>query len=267
MKKQNGLFRAIIESPKGSSQKFDFEPEQGIFLLSKIMPAGLVFPFDFGFLPGTLGEDGNPLDIMVVSESGTFTGCALDCKIIGVLKASQRERNGDEMENDRIIAVPEISDLYKSTKTIAELGKELISEIENFFVGYNRLAGKEFKIKQVAGPAAALKIVKNGKSKSNKKDFLVQIFLPISEKPEFGRTLERLQKTLTKKFGGTSIYPHNPVKGIWKGGGRAEFDQSIIVETMLCCLDLSFWSALKTDLEKALDQKEILVRTLNVSTL
>ena len=267
MKKLNGLFNVIIETPKGSNRKFDFEPGQGIFMLSKIMPAGLVFPFDFGFLPGTLGEDGDPLDVMVVSEFETFTGCALECRIIGVLKASQRELNGDEMENDRIIAVPEISNLYKSTSTITDLDRELITEIEHFFIGYNRLAGKEFKVKKVAGPATALKIIDEGKNKNNKKDFLVQIFLPITSEPAFGPILERLQKTLTDKFGGTSIYPHNPVKGIWKDRGRVEFDQTMIVETMVCNLDLSFWSVLKSDLEKALNQKEILVRTMKVSTL
>jgi len=267
MKKQDELFRVIVETPKGSSQKFDYQPMQDVFLLSKVMPAGLVFPFDFGYLPGTLGEDGDPLDVMVVSEFESFTGCALDCRIIGVFRASQREKNGEEMENDRMIAVPEISDMFKGTRTIADLGKELIAEMEHFFVGYNRLAGKEFKIKKVGGPLAAFKIIEEGKKKNNQKNFLVQIFLPLTSKAAFKLTLERLQKTLTEEFGGTSIYSHNPVKGIWKDAGRAEFDQSMIIETMADILDIPFWSALKSALEKELNQKEILVRTMKVSTL
>ena len=70
--KQHETVTAMIECPKGFNQKFDFDPKEQRFRLSKILPAGLVFPFDFGMIPGTKGEDGDPLDIIVVSESATF---------------------------------------------------------------------------------------------------------------------------------------------------------------------------------------------------
>jgi len=267
IKNENKHVRVIIETPKGSMQKFDYQPAQDIFLISKIMPVGLVFPFDFGFLPGTLGEDGDPLDIMVVSEFGTFTGCAVDCRIVGIIMASQQERDGTEVENDRIIAIPEISEKYRSVRTIGDLGRELISEIEDFFITYNRLAGKEFKIKKVAGAALAFKRIGEGQKKNKQKEFLVQIFLPISAGPAFARTVECLQKTLTGKFGGTSIYPHNPVKGIWQDKGCPETDRSLIIETMTEKLDLSYWTALKSMLEKELGEKEILTRTMAINTL
>src|ERR1700744_2934939 len=97
---------AIVETPKGCSQKFEFMAETKSFKLSKILPAGMVFPFDFGMIPDTKGEDGDPLDIIIVSESGTFTGCYIECRIIGALKAEQTERDGKTMRNDRLMGVP-----------------------------------------------------------------------------------------------------------------------------------------------------------------
>jgi len=76
---------AMIECPKGSNQKFDYDPAEKRFKLNKILPAGLVFPFDFGMIPGTKGEDGDPLDIIVISEGSAFPGCLVDCRIISGL--------------------------------------------------------------------------------------------------------------------------------------------------------------------------------------
>src|ERR1700712_5059308 len=97
---------AMVESPKGFNQKFDFDETEQRFRQSKILPAGLVFPFDFGMIPKTKGEDGDPLDIIVISESGTFPGCLVDCRIIGALQAEQTERDGETMRNDRFLGVP-----------------------------------------------------------------------------------------------------------------------------------------------------------------
>ncbi|MCC8424735.1 inorganic diphosphatase [Mucilaginibacter sp. UR6-11] len=149
---------ALIECPKGYNQKFDYEPETQRFRLSKILPAGLVFPFDFGMIPGTKGEDGDPLDIIVISESGTFLGCLIDCRVIGALKAEQTERNGDTVRNDRFIGIPEVSQLFSAITTLAELPEAILSQLEAFFKNYNEQAGKEFKVtaRLTAGQAAKL---------------------------------------------------------------------------------------------------------------
>src|ERR1700743_868113 len=97
---------AMIESPKGTNQKFEFDPVQQRFRLSKILPAGLMFPFDFGMIPGTNGEDGDPLDMIVLDENGTFPGCLVECRLIGALQAEQTERDGRTMRNDRFLGVP-----------------------------------------------------------------------------------------------------------------------------------------------------------------
>src|ERR1700712_5031895 len=100
---------AIIETPKGSGEKYNYDEKQRYFKLGKILPAGLVFPFDFGFIPDTKGEDGDPLDIIVISELASFPGCAMDCRIIGAIKAEQTEKNGETLRNDRFLGVPEVS--------------------------------------------------------------------------------------------------------------------------------------------------------------
>jgi inorganic pyrophosphatase len=159
MKKAN-IVTVIIESPKGFSQKFDYEPESKRFKLNKILPAGLVFPFDFGMIPGTKGEDGDPLDVMVVAESGTFPGCLIDCRLIGCFQAEQTERDGKTMRNDRFIGVPEVSHLYSETNNLDELPEAILNQLEAFFKNYNEQAGKEFKITARLNAAQALKMIK-----------------------------------------------------------------------------------------------------------
>lgn len=144
--KQHETVTAMIECPKGFNQKFDFDPEAQRFKLSKILPAGLVFPFDFGMIPGTKGEDGDPLDIIVVSESATFPGCLIECRIVGALRAEQTERDGRTMRNDRFIGVPAVSQLFSEIQTLEELPEAILNQMEHFFKNYNEQAGKLFKV-------------------------------------------------------------------------------------------------------------------------
>src|ERR1700712_3524423 len=140
------IVTAMIECPKGFNQKFDYEPKEKRFKLSKILPAGLVFPFDFGMIPGTKGKDGDPLDIIVVSEGATFPGCLIDCRIIGALKAEQTERDGDTMRNDRFIGIPDVSQLFASIQTLEQLPQGIVNQLEAFFKNYNEQAGKQFRV-------------------------------------------------------------------------------------------------------------------------
>lgn len=134
--------QVVIETPKGSSEKYDFDPVSRFFMLSKTLPAGMMFPFDFGFIPGTRGEDGDPLDVMVLSEFRTFPGCMMKCRLIGAIKATQRERDGKQVRNDRYIAVPFASKVYKEIDVVPD---KLIRELESFFTSYNEQEGKQFK--------------------------------------------------------------------------------------------------------------------------
>jgi len=103
--------QVIIETPHGSRNKYKYNEETGRMKFSKVLPEGMMFPYDFGFIPATKANDGDPLDVLVLSDEPMFPGCEIECRIVGVLKAMQRE-NGKENRNDRLIAVAEGSVLY-----------------------------------------------------------------------------------------------------------------------------------------------------------
>jgi inorganic pyrophosphatase len=151
---------AVIETPRGCNHKYDYEPKVKAFKLKKILPAGLVFPYDFGFIPNTEGDDGDPLDIIVLSEITGFPGCIMECRIIGGFEAEQTEKNGKSMRNDRFLGVLEISEVYKNIHEIDHLPEGIMSQIENFFVNYNKQARKEFKILGNINAAKACKMIK-----------------------------------------------------------------------------------------------------------
>src|SRR5437763_14822944 len=98
------LLRVVIETPKGSRNKFAFDPQQHIFELKKVLPAGMTFPYDFGFVPSTLAEDGDPVDVLVLMDEPAFPGCVLSCRPVGVFGGEQKDKKGQQ-RNDSIIAV------------------------------------------------------------------------------------------------------------------------------------------------------------------
>src|SRR5215467_13835054 len=99
---KNCTCRAIIETPKGSRNKFDDDPKSNLFLLAALLPEGMMFPFDFGFIPSTLGEDGDPIDILVLMDAPAHPGCLIDVRLIGVIQAEQTE-GGKTETNDRLL--------------------------------------------------------------------------------------------------------------------------------------------------------------------
>jgi inorganic pyrophosphatase len=158
--KQQTMVTVMVESPKGYNQKFNYDEESKRFKVSKLLPAGLVFPFDFGMIPNTKGEDGDPLDVIVLSENPTFPGCLVDCRIIGALKSEQTERNGDTMRNDRFIGVSQVSKIFADAKTLDDLPANTIDELEAFFINYNQQAGKQFKVLERLAAKQAANLVK-----------------------------------------------------------------------------------------------------------
>ena len=139
------LVNAIVESPRGCRNKYKFDTELGIFSLTKVLPQGSVFPSDFGLLPNTKGEDGDPRDLLILMDEPAFTGCAVKVRLIGVIEAEQTERDGTTTRNDRLIAVAADSHNHSNIKSLHQLNDHLIEEIEHFFVSYNAIAGKVFK--------------------------------------------------------------------------------------------------------------------------
>src|ERR1700723_148386 len=102
--KDKEIIQVVIETPKGSRNKYAFDPEQKIFQLMKVLPAGMAFPYDFGFIPSTLAEDGDPTDVLVLMDEPAFSGCLLKCRVVGVIEGVQGKKKKEE-RNDRIVAV------------------------------------------------------------------------------------------------------------------------------------------------------------------
>ena len=152
----------VIETPKGSRNKYNYDEELRLFKLGGVLPSGAVFPFDFGFVPSTLGGDGDPLDVLVLMDEPAFAGCLVRVRPVGVIEAEQTERDGETERNDRLVAVAAKSRLHGNVRTLEDLGSGLPEEIEHFFVSYNQAKGKEFKPLGRFGPGRALKLVEEG---------------------------------------------------------------------------------------------------------
>jgi len=148
----------VIETPKGSPNKLAFEPRYGTFVLKGVLPAGAVFPFDFGFVPSTHADDGDPLDVLVLMDAPVFPGCIVPSRLIGVIEAEQSE-DGQTERNDRLLAVAANSATHRSIQTLSDLNQDLVAQIEHFFVSYNEIKGKRFRVKGQAGKKRALTLV------------------------------------------------------------------------------------------------------------
>src|SRR5229473_363639 len=129
------LLQVIIETPKGSRNKYAFDPEQKIFELKKVLPAGMAFPYDFGFIPSTKADDGDPIDVLVLMDEPAFPGCLLRARLIGVIEGEQIDGK-KRVRNDRLVAVAEANHLYANVKKLDDLPKQFIKELESFFVNY-----------------------------------------------------------------------------------------------------------------------------------
>jgi inorganic pyrophosphatase len=151
----------VIETPKSTQNKYTLAPQLGAFILGGVLPAGAVFPFDFGFVPSTLGADGDPLDVLVLMDASAFTGCIVRCRLIRVIEAEQTEDSKTE-RNDRLIAVAVKAITHRPLQKLADMNEDLIRQIEHFFVSYNQAKGKTFVSMQRGGPDRACALVQEG---------------------------------------------------------------------------------------------------------
>ena len=164
---EQGRLRAVIEAPRGCANKLKFQPDLGLFELHKVLPLGCVFPFDFGFVPGTRGQDGDPLDVLVVMDEPTAPGVMVPCRLLGVIEAEQRPmkdaRGGKPTRNDRLIAVAHESHRHSDCRSLRDLGDGMLDEMERFFVFYNEQKGVRFTPLGRGGVAHAKRLVAEGR--------------------------------------------------------------------------------------------------------
>jgi inorganic pyrophosphatase len=165
---ESGSINAIIDTPKGSRNKYKFDEELSLFKLKGVMPLGAYFPYDFGYIPGTLGGDGDPLDVLVLMDEPAVVGCLVEVELIGVIEAMQTEKDGTTEKNDRLIGVAVESHNHKDLKRLDQLEENFVFEIEHYFKSYNEARGKRFEVTARSGPQTAFAIVKKGIQRANK---------------------------------------------------------------------------------------------------
>jgi len=154
------LLRVVVETPKGSRNKFAYDPDERIFELKKVLPTGMTFPTS-GLSHQPKRTNGDPIDVLVLMDEPAFPGCVLKCRPIGVIEGEQGSKR-DKERNDRIVAVQQDAHSWADIKRIDDLGKQFCEELEEFFVNYHRLSGKEYRVLGLKGPEQARKLVKSG---------------------------------------------------------------------------------------------------------
>ena len=166
---ETGELTAVIETPKGSRNKYDYDDGCAAFRLMAVMPEGLAFPHDFGFIPSTLGEDRDPLDVLVFLDSPAVVGCVLTIRLIGAIELRQRSGSAEWKRNDRLLAVALHDHTQEHVRTLDDLRPALLDEVEAFFLHYATMSGKELEVIGRAGPETARELVDQGAAAFTKK--------------------------------------------------------------------------------------------------
>ncbi len=160
--------KVIIETPKGKRTKFKYEEDAGLFSLSKVLPQGFIFPFDFGFVPSTKAEDGDPEDVIVLMEEPAHVGCLLQVRLLGAIKIMQTE-DGKSTPNDRLVAVPVQSPEFANIQRLEDLRSDFTKEVAEFLSSYNKNSDVQDEVTGTCGPEEAVELVEKA-SQAFKKD-------------------------------------------------------------------------------------------------
>ncbi len=148
------LVRAIIEIPKNSANKYEYDGELNMFRLDRALYSPMHYPGDYGFIPGTLAEDGDPLDVLTLVDEPSFTGCIMEVRPVGVLYMV------DEKENDqKLLAVPNRNPRFDSIHTMDQVFPHIRREIEHFFSIYKELQGANTTMNGWGGPPETRKLI------------------------------------------------------------------------------------------------------------
>lgn len=136
-----GIVNVLIEIPAGSKNKYEFDKDLNAFALDRVLYASVHYPYDYGFIPNTLADDGDPLDGMVIMDQPTFPGCVIAARPIGMLGMID---GGDS--DEKILCVPDKDPRYAGVTSLKDIPQHRLDEIAEFFRTYKNLEKKETKI-------------------------------------------------------------------------------------------------------------------------
>lgn len=166
---ESQTINVIVETPQGSRCKFRFDVEDGIFSVGTMLPAGCVFPFDFGYVPSTKGGDGDPLDVLLLMDVPAFCGCRIKARLVGVVEVEQTEDRSTQ-RNDFLVAVAIEGHDYQEVQSLKEVNARLLTEIEQFFVSYHEQQGKKYRVLARRGPKRAMTLLQRAIRGANATD-------------------------------------------------------------------------------------------------
>ena len=149
--------RVVVETPRGANIKIKYDEDLGCFSLSRILPLGVTYPYDFGFVPQTLAQDGDPLDVMVLIDALTYPGVVISCRLLGALQVEERGLRG--RPNHRLVAVPVKAARKDELRNFSDLGRRMQQELERFFVMSSAFTSKDPVVRGWVGPDAAFDMV------------------------------------------------------------------------------------------------------------
>lgn len=155
------LLNVIVETPHGYRNKFKWDEKLEVFKIDRVLPDGALFPFDYGFLPGTLADDGDPLDVIALLDVPAAVGVLVPSRPIGIVAAEQTEA-GQTSRNDRIVAVAAYSRTFADLMELDQLSASQLSDFEQFFVNYHRLLGNQFRLLGRHGREFAEAMIREG---------------------------------------------------------------------------------------------------------
>jgi inorganic pyrophosphatase len=161
MEKGN-VVQVIVETPAGSRNKFSFDVDQGIFAHKVALPAGMAFPYDFGFLPQTLAADGDPIDVLLLMDEPTFPGISVKGRLIGVIEGQQIDGK-KKIRNDRLVVVAQETHRYENVKKLKDLPDQWTEEVQEFFVNYHNLQGKKYQLLGTKGAGEAMRLIRKAR--------------------------------------------------------------------------------------------------------
>jgi inorganic pyrophosphatase len=155
--------RVVVETPRGANIKIKYDEDLGCFSLSRILPLGVTYPYDFGFVPQTLAQDGDPLDVMVLIDALTYPGVVISCRLLGALHVEERGLRG--RPNHRLVAVPVKAARKDELRNFSDLGRRMQQELERFFVMSSAFTSKDPVVRGWVGPDAAFEMVQRSISR------------------------------------------------------------------------------------------------------
>jgi inorganic pyrophosphatase len=158
------VFHVVVESPRGSQLKLKFDERLKVMSISRPLPLGVLLPFDWGFIPSTQGEDGDPVDAMLLWDVPSYPGVVVPCRALGVLQIEQNRKNHDRSErirNDRVMALPTDARREQSVNGVDGLPTRIREELEQFAIAATALEGKDVRVFGWGDASTALALIRD----------------------------------------------------------------------------------------------------------